>query len=208
MTTECTSTQLQFHPLGRRSVVAGFEGMQSSDGGALLLREVEQRTRIVQRLAAQFVDYRSPELIEHSVTDLLMQRVFGLALGYEDLNDHDALRLDHLLALAMGKEDPTGATRKRSQDRGLPLASSSTLNRLELTTLDATAQTRYKKIVANTAGMDELLVSAFLESYSQPPAQIWLDLDATDDPLHGNQEGRFFHGYYRHYCYLSHVRSP
>ena len=202
MTTECTSTQLQFHPLGRRSVVAGFEGMQSSDGGALLLREVEQRTRIVQRLAAQFVDYRSPELIEHSVTDLLMQRVFGLALGYEDLNDHDALRLDHLLALAMGKEDPTGATRKRSQDRGLPLASSSTLNRLELTTLDATAQTRYKKIVANTAGMDELLVSAFLESYSQPPAQIWLDLDATDDPLHGNQEGRFFHGYYRHYCYL------
>ena len=151
MTTECTSTQLQFHPLGRRSVVAGFEGMQSSDGGALLLREVEQRTRIVQRLAAQFVDYRSPELIEHSVTDLLMQRVFGLALGYEDLNDHDALRLDHLLALAMGKEDPTGATRKRSQDRGLPLASSSTLNRLELTTLDATAQTRYKKIVANTA---------------------------------------------------------
>ena len=152
MTTECTSTQLQFHPLGRRSVVAGFEGMQSSDGGALLLREVEQRTRIVQRLAAQFVDYRSPELIEHSVTDLLMQRVFGLALGYEDLNDHDALRLDHLLALAMGKEDPTGATRKRSQDRGLPLASSSTLNRLELTTLDATAQTRYKKIVANTAG--------------------------------------------------------
>ena len=97
--------------------------MQSSDGGALLLREVEQRTRIVQRLAAQFVDYRSPELIEHSVTDLLMQRVFGLALGYEDLNDHDALRLDHLLALAMGKEDPTGATRKRSQDRGLPLAS-------------------------------------------------------------------------------------
>ena len=141
MTTECTSTQLQFHPLGRRSVVAGFEGMQSSDGGALLLREVEQRTRIVQRLAAQFVDYRSPELIEHSVTDLLMQRVFGLALGYEDLNDHDALRLDHLLALAMGKEDPTGATRKRSQDRGLPLASSSTLNRLELTTLDATAQT-------------------------------------------------------------------
>ena len=175
MTTECTSTQLQFHPLGRRSVVAGFEGMQSSDAVAhCCCGEVEQRTRIVQRLAAQFVDYRSPELIEHSVTDLLMQRVFGLALGYEDLNDHDALRLDHLLALAMGKEDPTGATRKRSQDRGLPLASSSTLNRLELTTLDATAQTRYKKIVANTAGMDELLVSAFLESYSQPPAQIWL----------------------------------
>ena len=202
MKTECTQTQLQFHQFGNRQIVGKFEGMQSSDGGALLLREVEQRTGIVKRLAQQFVDHRDPELIEHSVEDLVMQRVFGLALGYEDLNDHDALRLDHLLALAIGKDDPTGAARKRERDQGVALASSSTLNRLELTTPEATAQSRYKKIASNTAGMDELLVTTFLEAHDEAPEQIWLDIDATDDPLHGNQEGRFFHGYYRHYCYL------
>ena len=202
MNTECTQRQLQFHQFGNRQLVGKFEGMQSSDGGALLLREVEQRTGIVKRLAEQFVDHRDPDLIEHSVEDLVMQRVFGVALGYEDLNDHDALRLDHLLALAMGKDDPTGAARRRKRDQGIALASSSTLNRLELSTTEASAQSRYKKIASNTAGMDELLVSTLLEAHDEAPARIWLDLDATDDPLHGNQEGRFFHGYYRHYCYL------
>jgi hypothetical protein len=201
--TECNGEPLEFHALGKRSVVGKFDGgMISSDGGGLLLGEVEARTRIIERLALQFVDHRDPDVIEHSVRELVGQRVFGLALGYEDLNDHDRLRLDPLLAVLVGKGDPSGQDRRLPNDRGKPLASSSTLNRLELTPPDADAQARYKKIVANPAGMDRLLVKCFLESYAQPPEAIWLDLDATDDPLHGQQEGRFFHGYYGHYCYL------
>ena len=184
-------------------MVGKFNGGNiSSDGGGLLLAEVEARTHVLERLAGQFVDHRAAEAIEHSVRDLVAQRVLGLALGYEDLNDHDRLRLDPLLAVAVGKTDPTGQERCLPRDRGKPLASSSTLNRLELTPPDADAQARYKKIVANPAGMDRLLVDCFLEANAQPPQQVWLDLDATDDPLHGHQEGRFFHGYYGHDCYL------
>jgi hypothetical protein len=128
--------------------------------------------------------------------------VFGVALGDEDLNDHERLRLDSLLAVLLGKSDPTGQDREAARDKGKPLASSSTLNRLELTPPDASAKARYKKIVADPAGMDRLLVACFLQAYATPPPQIWIDLDATDDPIHGQQEGRFFHGYYRHYCYL------
>ena len=201
--TECNAEQLEFHALGRRAVVGKFDGGNiSSDGGGVLLGEVEARTRIVERLAEQFVDHRDPEAIEHSVRELVAQRVFGLALGYEDLNDHNRLRLDVLLAVLVGKEDPTGQDRCCPRDQGKPLASSSTLNRLELTPPNADAKARYKKIVANPAGMDRLLVDCFLEAHARPPAEIWLDLDATDDPIHGHQEGRFFHGYYGCYCYL------
>jgi hypothetical protein len=133
---------------------------------------------------------------------LIKQRVMGLALGYEDLNDHDSLRHDPLLALLSDKQDLSGKTRKRDQDKGCALAGKSTLNRLELTPLDADAASRYKKIVADIEGMDDLLVELFLEAHDTAPAEIILDVDATDDPLHGNQEGRFFHGYYRSYCYL------
>jgi hypothetical protein len=203
MRTECTAGQLEFHGLGRRAVVGGFNGGKiSSDSGGLLLREVEQRTHILKRLAGCFVDYRDPDQIEHTVESLIKQRVMGLALGYEDLNDHDALRQDPLLALLSDVADLTGRDRRRDRDKGCALAGKSTLNRLELTPLDADAASRYKKVVAQPAAMDELLVDVFLEAYDTAPEQIVLDVDATDDPLHGHQEGRFFHGYYRHYCYL------
>ena len=203
MKTECTAGQLEFHGLGRRAVVGQFDGGKiSSDSGGLLLREVEQRTHILKRLAGCFEDHRDPDQIEHRVESLIKQRVMGLALGYEDLNDHDALRQDPLLALLSDVADPTGQDRRRAQDKGCALAGKSTLNRLELTPLDADAASRYKKIVADPEGMDDLLVDLFLEAHDTAPAEIILDVDATDDPLHGNQEGRFFHGYYRSYCYL------
>jgi Transposase DDE domain group 1 len=203
MKTECTAGQLEFHGLGRRAVVGEFDGGKiSSDSGGLLLREVEQRSGILSRLAGCFVDHRDPDQIEHTVESLIKQRVMGLALGYEDLNDHDALRADPLLGLLSDVADPTGADRRRARDKGYALAGKSTLNRLELTPSDATAASRYKKIVARAEAMDELLVELFLQAHERAPAEIVLDVDATDDPLHGDQEGRFFHGYYRQYCYL------
>jgi len=203
MNTECTAGQLEFHGLGRRAVVGQFDGGRiSSDSGGLLLREVEQRTGILSRLSGCFVDHRDPDQIEHMLESLIKQRVMGLALGYEDLNDHDVLRSDPLLGLLSDVADPTGADRRRARDKGCALAGKSTLNRLELTPKDASAESRYKKIVARAEAMDELLVEVFLEAYESPPEEIVLDVDATDDPLHGQQEGRFFHGYYRAYCYL------
>jgi hypothetical protein len=157
---------------------------------------------MLARLTGCFTDYRNPNSIEHSVQALVAQRIYGLALGYEDLNDHDALRSDSLLAVLVGKRDLTGAARDRERDRGHPLAGSSTLNRLELSTPESAAGDRYKKIAADPQALDRLLVDLFLEAHEKPPREIWLDLDATDDPLHGHQEGRFFHGYYRCYCYL------
>jgi hypothetical protein len=203
MKTECTPEQLEFHALGRREVVGRFDGGRiTTDAGGLLLRETDLRIGLLDRLAECFVDYRNPDSIEHSVRSLLAQRVYGLALGYEDLNDHDVLRADSVLALMVGKRDLVGAARVRERDRGCPLAGSSTLNRLELGRPEAAGSDRYKRIVADPAAMDALLVDAFIESHAKPPEEIWLDLDATDDPLHGHQEGRFFHGYYGHYCYL------
>lgn len=203
MDTQCNPTQLEFHALGRRDVVGRFDGgWITSDGGGLLLREVDQRLGLLHRLAACFTDYRNPNSIEHSVQALIAQRIYGLALGYEDLNDHDALRADSVLALLVGKQDLTGAHRIREQDRGNPLAGSSTLNRLELSDPVSAAGHRYKKIAADPAALDRLLVDLLIESHEKPPREIWLDLDATDDPLHGHQEGRFFHGYYGCYCYL------
>jgi len=125
-----------------------------------------------------------------------------LALGYEDLNDHDQLRADPLMGVLIGKAEPKGTDRRRKQDQGKAGAGKSTLNRLELTPADAHAKTRYKKIVYTGEAMDRLLTDLFLEAHDQPPARVVLDLDATDDPIHGKQEGRFFHGYYREYCYL------
>jgi len=201
--TECNCEQLEFHGLGRRAVVARFDGGAiSTDGGALLLREVEAKIGLLAAVAEQFTDHRDPELIEHTAGELVSQRIMGLALGYADLNDHDRLRFDPLLAVAAGKDDPTGRNRRRAQDRGKALAGSSTLNRLELTPPDADGEARYKKIVADQSGLDRVLVEHFIESHDAPPERLWLDLDATDDPLHGHQEGRFFHGYYGNYCYL------
>ena len=203
MNTECKPKQLEFQSLGRREVIGRFDGGRiTSDGGGLLLREVDRCIGLLDRLADCFADYRNPEGIEHSVRELVAQRVYGLALGYEDLNDHDGLRKDSTLALLVGKQDLTGEQRVREQDRGNPLAASSTLNRLELGTPESAASDRYKRIAADSEALDRLLVDLFLESQCKPPREIWLDLDATDDPLHGHQEGRFFHGYYRCYCYL------
>jgi len=204
METECTPTQLEFHALGRREVVGKFDGGNiTSDGGGLLLRETEKRTGIISGFARCFQDLRNPELIEHTVAELVAQRVYGLALGYEDLNDHDELRRDPLFAVLVGKEDPEGETRVRSQDRGKAAAGKSTLNRLELTPANPTAaELRYKKIIMKPEEIDGLFVDVFLQAHSEAPEEIVLDVDATDDPLHGNQEGRFFHGYYMNYCYL------
>jgi Transposase DDE domain group 1 len=203
MPTECNSPDLIFQPLGQRAVVGRFDGGTiSSDGGCLLLGEVERLTGTLRQLATCFTDQRDPEAIEHTVGELVAQRVYGLALGYEDLNDHDTLRLDPLLATLVGKADPTGADRLRPRDRGKALAGKSTLNRLELTPPEATADSRYQKIVARPEAIERLFVDLFLQAHRQPPAQLILDLDATDDPLHGHQEGRFFHGYYKEFCYL------
>ncbi len=203
METECTLERLEFHAFGRRNVIGKFDGGKiSSDGGGILLREVEKRTHILKRLAKCFIDHRNPKFTEHNLESLIKQRTLGIALGYEDINDHDALREDPLLALLCDKSDLTGKSRLRKEDKGKALAGKSTLNRLELTPGDATGKDRYKKIVAMPQAMDQLLVDLFLESHSTPPKEIVLDVDATDDPLHGNQEGRFFHGYYNGYCYL------
>ncbi len=193
-------------PLGRRGVVAGFDGGTiTSDGGAVLLRELEQRTGILRRFAACFTDYRDADRVEHSVYDLVAQRVYGLALGYEDLNDHDTLRTDPLLAVLVGKDDPAGSGRARERDAGKALAGKSTLNRLELTPAGADESSRYKKVVAHCRDIQGLFVDLFLLAHAKdpaPPERVVLDLDATDDPVHGDQLGRFFHGYYGHYCYL------
>ena len=203
MTTQCTPEQLEFQSFGRRRVSGRFDGGRlTSDAGGLLLREVEQRLNVLSRLAGCFTDYRQAGMVEHPVESLLAQRIYGLALGYEDINDHDTLRRDSLLALLVGKADLTGERRRRVRDQGCPLAGSSTLNRLELGTPEQAAGHRYQKIVADPEGLDRLLVDVFLESHQGTPSVLWLDLDATDDPLHGEQEGRFFHGYYKSYCYL------
>ena len=189
--TECNQTQLAFAAHFSRQVVAEFSGERlSTDGGALLLRSVDRKIGLLRRVVSCFRDGRDPQRVEHELPVLLGQRIYGLALGYEDLNDHEQLRHDPLLAVLAGQ---------RELDR--PLAGKSTLNRMELTPQDRTAQ-RYHKISYSAAALDRLLVDVFLEAHPRAPGRIVLDLDATDIPLHGQQEGRFFHGYYNHYCYL------
>jgi hypothetical protein len=187
--TECTQGSFEFQAHFRRRVQAGFDGgTMTSDAGGLLLREVERRLQVVSRFGQCFLDGRKAERVRHSVPELVAQRVYGLALGYEDLNDHEQLRNDPVLRLLTGKE--------ASEE---PLAGKSTLNRMEL---GSGQRDRYKKITYWTQSVDELLVNVFLEAHAEPPASITLDLDTTDVELHGGQEGRFFHGYYDHYCYL------
>ena len=204
MKTECNPNSFLFQTETSRQVVAQFDGGTiSSDGGGLLLREVERLTGILRQFSECFVDHRDPDLIEHTVEELAAQRIYALALGYEDLNDHEQLRADPLLATLVGKADPTGQDRLRSPDRGHPLAGKSTLNRLELSPAGATAESRYKKIPVSASQVEGLFVDLFLQSHAtRPPPRIILDVDATDNPLHGHQLGRFFHGDYGHYCYL------
>jgi hypothetical protein len=188
--TECTQSSFEFQALFSRQVVARFDGgTMSSDGGAVLLRETNRRLNLLPRLAACFEDRRHPWLISHTVPEMVAQRVYALALGYEDLTDHDQLREDPLLAVLSGK----------ARVGEEPLAGKSTLNRLEL---GGEAPSRYKKIHYREEAIDALLTQVFLEAHDTPPEQIVLDLDTTDLPLHGRQEGRFFHGYYDEYCYL------
>lgn len=187
---ECTEIVFPFAPHFSHEVVARFDGGAiTSDGGALLLGETDRRLRLLSRLTACFEDRRNPWFTLHSVRELLTQRIFGLALGYEDLNDHDQLRNDPLLAVLAGK-------REAGQE---PLAGKSTLNRLELS---SETPDRYKKISYQQEKIDELLVALSVEAHPQRPTCIVLDLDTTDLPLHGHQQGRFYHGYYDSYCYL------
>lgn len=187
--TECIQSSFGFEAAGRREIVARFDGGTiSSDGGAFLLRQTDKRLNLISRFAECFLDGRNQALVDHSVAEMLAQRVYGLALGYEDLNDHEQLRDDPVFGILAGKEN-----------LAVPLAGKSTLNRMELGT---GITDRYKKITFWKEAVDELLVSVFLESHEKAPAEIVLDVDTTDLPLHGKQEGRFFHGYYDNYCYL------
>jgi Transposase DDE domain group 1 len=193
MPTECSADLFGFAPVDGRAVVAGFDGGKiTSDAGALLLGATDRAIRVVERFTECFTDSRAAELIEHEVRTLVGQRVFGIALGYEDLVDHDQLRHDPTMAVLAGK---LSARRKDCA----PLAGKSTLNRLELGGIEPT---RYRRIAWDGGKIEALFVDLFLEAHQHPPQQIILDLDATDDPLHGHQEGRFFHGYYDCYCYL------
>ena len=201
--TECNHPPLLFPELCARTVVVDFEAPRvSSDGGGVLLGRLDRSYGYLMRFAACFTDFRDAGSIEHSTLELLRQRVYGIALGYEDLNDHDTLRADPLLAALCGKRDPTGQDRLREKDRGHALAGKSTLNRLELTPPDAGAGARYKKIVADAAALEDLFITEFVRSLPRDTTRVVLDLDATDDPIHGQQEGRFFHAYYGDYCYL------
>ena len=193
MPTDCSTDFDLFGPVEGRRVAADFDGGAiTSDAGGLLLGSTDRAIGLIERFAGCFTDQGMPELIEHSVGRLIGQRVFGIALGYEDLNDHDEIRHDPLMATLAGKLE---ARRKDCA----PLAGKSTLNRLELSRPVAT---RYHKISHEPAAIEALFVTLFLEAHRTPPREIVLDLDATDDPLHGHQEGRFFHGYYDGYCYL------
>src|SRR5258707_371134 len=187
--TECNQSSFGFAASGKREIVARFDGGTiSSDGGALLLRQTDKRLNLLPRLAQCFLDGRNQEQVEHSILEMLSQRIYGLALGYEDLNDHEQLRKDPVFGILAGREELDA-----------PLAGKSTLNRMEL---GAGVQDRYKKITFWKEGLDEVLVKVFIESYEKAPSEIVLDVYTTDLPLHGNQEGRFFHGYYDNYCYL------
>ena len=193
MPTECIAERFDFGIVERHAVEAAFDaGLVTSDAGGLLLRATDRAINLVDRLAECFRDHRCQELIEHTVSTLVGQRVFAIALGYEDLNDHDELRHDPMLAILAGK-----LTARRVDCA--PVAGKSTLNRLELSLPEPS---RYHKIAYDGAAIETLLVDLFLDGPERPPKQIILDLDATDDPLHGHQEGRFFHGYYDCYCYL------
>ncbi|MBV8833130.1 MAG: IS1380 family transposase [Acidobacteriaceae bacterium] len=188
--TECSELRFTFATAGRREMVAEFQGGAiSSDGGVLLLHETERRLKLLERFSQCFLDGRKPALVEHPIEQLLKQRVYALALGYEDLNDHEQLRNDVLLQAVVGKREPEQET----------LAGKSTLNRMEL---GDGKPDRYKKITFWRDAIDDLLVDVFIEAHAAVPAEVVLDIDTTDMAIHGQQEGRFYHGFYDHYCYL------
>ncbi len=187
--TECNQSSFGYEAFGRREIVARFDGGTiSSDGGAFLLRQTDKRLNLLSRLAECFIDGRNADLVKHTIAEMLAQRIYGLALGYEDINDHEQLRKDAVFSILAGRENPDE-----------PLAGKSTLNRMELGTGTIN---RYQKITFWKDAVDDLMVKVFIESHTSAPAEIVLDVDTTDLPLHGRQEGRFFHGYYDHYCYL------
>src|SRR3954464_12556025 len=193
MPTQCNPELFDFARADGRAVVASFDGGAiTSDAGALFLGGAARVLGLTRRWAVCVKASPHPAYIEHTVETLVMQRIVGIALGYEDLNDHDQLRHDPVLATLANK-----LTAARSDCA--PLAGKSTLNQLELSRDEPT---RYARIAADTQAMETLFVDLFLDAHAKAPAQITLDLDATDDPLHGQQEGRFFHGYYDSYCYL------
>jgi DDE family transposase len=199
--TECNEQGLLFQELGNREVVVDFKGgYLSSDGGGILLRELESRSGLLKELSECFIDLRDQRFVEHTVESLVKQRINGLVLGYEDLNDHDELRRDPLHGLLAGKSDPLGQDRLCDQDKGKALAARSTLNRLELSS--EWTDLRYHKIPAEAEKIEALLIKRGVKAIRRKVAEIVLDFDATDDPLHGRQEGAFFHGFYRDYCYL------
>lgn len=200
--TQFTRAQFGFQTLHSRQVVAAFDGgLVSSDGGGLLLREVEEHYGIIRQFAGCFTDHRDPERVEHSLVELLKQRIFGLCLGYEDLNDHDQLRLDPLMAVLVGKKDPLGHDRDRkSQGKAFGRQEHAQSARAHAGRADS--QSRYKKIVAHLDAMQRFFVEMFLQQYVTSPQRIVLDVDSTDFVLHGHQLGKFFHGYYDADCYL------
>lgn len=200
--TDCSQSIFNFQDLGSKNVQANFQGghLSSDGGGALFLREVEKRCGLINRFAQCFEDRRNQELIEHPLSDLLAQRINGLILGYEDLNDHDELRCDPALALSVDKSDLEGLNRRDPKDEGKALAAHATLNRLELSA--QATDDRYKKIVPHPEAIEDFIIEQGVKAIPKKSKEIVIDFDATDDPLHGNQEGAYFHGYYRHYCYL------
>ena len=203
MTSDTISKKIELEALGRRRFQADFSaGRISSDGGAMLLRALDQRLRLTERLAECFEDFRDPTRTEHSVRELVAQRVFGLVLGYEDLNDHEQLCRDPLFAAVVGKTDPEGQQRARDNDRGKGLASPSTLGRIERTPETAGTQSRYEKVLCDFGAVGKLFVDLFIESFDIAPSVVVVDLDPSDVALHGDQEQRFYHGYYRQHCYL------
>lgn len=203
--TECIQQTFGFQGLAGRKVEADFKGGNlSADGGILLLREVDSKTGMIGQLATCFSDFRKQHLIVHSVEDLLRQRVFAMAMGYEDLNDHDTLRCDPVMAVGVGKSDPLGLDRS-GESYGKALAGKSTLNRLELTNVKTSGDVPsmgVHKIVANHEVIERLLVRLAVSRLAEDTEEVVLDFDATDSLIHGDQEGRFFHGYYRNYCFL------
>lgn len=198
--TVCFSQPILFDCLDSRQVVADFSGgFLSNDGGALLLRQIDRGLQVSASLAACFRDERDPRWVEHSLTELMSQRLIGMALGYEDLNDHNQLRRDPLLAVACEKPDPLGTNRVCAEDRGKALASAPTLNRLEL---GGERVDRYHKITHDPKQVEQCLLTMGVRCLPKHAQEVIVDLDATGMLLHGEQVGRHFHGYYGDYCYL------
>jgi hypothetical protein len=195
--TDCIPEQFNFGRVKGRNVIANFKGGKlTSDGGLVLVAELDKKRQITARFADCFSDHRRQGYVEHSVADLVAQRVYGLTQGYSDLNDHDTLRADPVFAIALGKLS-------HNKSESVLLAGKSTLNRLEYcpeTVIDQ-ADSRYHRVSHDPKEIEKLLVELFQESYRQPPQRIVLDLDVTDDQVHGNQEQAFFNTYYGGVCY-------